>query len=722
MPPDDHALVPPAEDTGSPTDPAQATAPVRLLPGREVPNTRYRITRWLGEGGMGVVYEVAHLDIERRAALKVLRARMDEAPEMADKFREEARAASTIGAENIVEIYDFGALPDGRLMFTMELLDGHPLVDEIDDAPMPIERLLPILRQTARGLAAAHRAGIVHRDIKPENVMLCRRRDGRSDWVKIVDFGLARFVRSGCVEEQDLAGSPHYMAPELCLGLPFDGRVDLYALGCVAYELLCKEPPFMATSIEEVLRAHVSTAPTPPRARVGAACPEVVEALILKMLAKDPNDRFADAADLEAAICEAQLALGIETPWDDLSLPDVDPDRRERLLALQHDPDAALVGGTLARSRRLFVAGLLAAIVGVGSVVYGRFSDPPSSPGMDRIARLEREATEAAARASYVYPPPGSPDGATAYRAVRKLERLARDEDDEAAAKAARSLRTRFAETLVGLGDRYWELPEGRPFAAEFYTMALLFRPDEPRARERAFVSPAQLAELAHRAESGDFTDAELAAVAFVRPLAEQAPQAAAETLQAQLAEAEAMPPSTRALAQRFVRANAPRVATRDGSAARKAPPRAGGPEPPRPPDGAPEANEPVEAPKKERRDVAGAKAAVEAGRAHLRRGALGKAQAAFDRALALDPRSTGAVVGLADVAFERGRYERAARLLERAARRAPRSGAVFLRLGDAYFRALRYADAEAAYRRAKALGAARAADRLERVRKKLGR
>ncbi|RMG98804.1 MAG: tetratricopeptide repeat protein [Deltaproteobacteria bacterium] len=709
-----------------PADAGRHGSLIRLSPGRVVPGTRYRIVRWLGEGGMGVVYEVEHLDIARRAALKVLRVRRNEAPELADKFRDEARAASTIGAENIVEIYDFGELPDGRLMFTMELLDGHALVDEIDDAPMAIPRLLAILRQTARGLAAAHRAGIVHRDVKPENILVCRRDDGRADWVKIVDFGLARFLRGGRVEEHDLAGSPHYMAPEVCLGLPFDGRSDIYALGCVAYELMCGEPPFMDPTVDEVLRSHVSREPVALRERIGDACPRALDALVQRMLAKEPQDRFADAIDLEAAVCEVQLELGIETPWDDLPLPDVAPERREPLLALHHDPSEVLAEGLLARSRRMLVAGAAAAAIGLSAAAYAIVRTPaPTAEAHAPAETLVREAKDAAAAAAFVYPPPEDPEGPTAYRIVRRLERL--DEDTEYARQRARQLRTDFATTLVGLGDRYWDLPDGRPFAAEFYTMALLFEPDHPKARQRAFVTPAQLALLAERAERGTFTPAELGAVAFIRPLAEEEdPAEAVERLEATMASVPEVPPSTRRLAERFARSQARRTApnpatdVRPGAKAGASPEiedarLAAGAE-------AADAQAPSGTAGGPKRDPAAARRATREGRRHLAAGRLAEAERAFERALTHDPRSVDAVVGLADVAFERGRYERAAKLLERATRRAPRSGGVWTRLGDAYFRALRYADAERAYRRAVELGYGAARKRLERIEDKLGR
>ncbi|MCY1012769.1 serine/threonine-protein kinase [Nannocystis pusilla] len=233
---------------------------VRLLPGRRVPGTRYRLIRWLGEGGMGVVYEAEHEDIERRVALKILRPEASEDPQQAAHFRDEARAASRIGSPNIVEIFDFGELPDGRLMFAMELLNGHGLDSELDKCPMDQARMIGILRQVCKGLAAAHEVGIIHRDVKPDNIILVTH-NGKADWVKVVDFGIATVHAE---TDAGAAGTPHYMAPEQVLGQSFDGRLDMYSFGCTAYELLVGKPPFVAPTIEEILENQLTQNPTPP--------------------------------------------------------------------------------------------------------------------------------------------------------------------------------------------------------------------------------------------------------------------------------------------------------------------------------------------------------------------------------------------------------------------------------------------------------------------------
>jgi serine/threonine-protein kinase len=188
---------------------------VRLSPGVIVPGMRYKITGWLGDGAMGVVYEAVHLDIGRHAALKVLHEALTTDRTEVEAFWEEARAATKIGSPYIVEIYDMAELPDGRLVSVMELLNGHTLEQEVQNTPIRPGRLISVLRQACKGLAAAHDEGIVHRDIKPANIFLRAanvKTKERSDRLSILDFGLA-VILTGDAHGRELMGTPYYMAP-----------------------------------------------------------------------------------------------------------------------------------------------------------------------------------------------------------------------------------------------------------------------------------------------------------------------------------------------------------------------------------------------------------------------------------------------------------------------------------------------------------------------------
>ncbi len=695
---------------------------VRLLPGRRVPGTRYRLVRWLGEGGMGVVYEAEHEDIERRVALKILRIEASEDPQQAAQFREEARAASRIGSPNIVEIFDFGELPDGRLMFAMELLNGQDLDSELDKCPMEQGRMIGILRQVCKGLAAAHEVGIIHRDVKPDNILLLAGGTGanaaRADRVKVVDFGIATMHSE---TDTGAAGTPHYMAPEQVLGVPFDGRLDMYSLGCTAYELLVGKPPFVAQSVDEILQAQIESRPVPP----SQLCPPgsvhpAVEAVILRCLEKTPAARFRDMHDLEAALCEAQIAAGLRSAWDDLALPPVDAERREALM--RNMPAVDGVG----RPRRRWLWPAIA----VGSSVFaatltailvlGRTPDVEVSAEVDALTNAARAA---GAKANWVYPPNDDPD-ATSYRKVINLEQIDGAAEDLAQTRA-RELRHEFAESLVHLGDNYWEKDGGKPFARDYYLQALNFEPDNGQARERAGATPGMIAEFRDKAAQGTFSEADLRAAA---PLIALAEQDEGEQLLLALADTntDAAPTSSSNSLDRLIRATSskparPRKKNPDEEKVAVVAP---------PPVAVPGAAigdpllDPISKPAvvAVKRDTKQSNKLVKDARAALAAGKRKDAEGLFHQALGYDNRNASALIGLSDLEFDRGAHQRAADFAEKAIAAAPRNGSYHLRLGDAFFKLLKYTDARSAYQKAKELGIREAEGRLEKLKAKLGK
>ncbi len=267
---------------------------------------RYKVETILGEGGMGVVYRCSHTIIGKKLALKVLRADLARDGEVTERFLNEARSASAIGNAHIIDISDFGQLPDGSTYFVMEFLIGIPLTNLIaPEQSMPLPRLLNIARQLGEGLAAAHEAGIVHRDLKPDNIFLIER-GSEKDFVKILDFGIAKvsstegkLTRAGAV-----FGTPHYMSPEQAAGTTVDQRGDIYSLGVILYELAAGRTPFDADNFMGVLTQHMYK--PPPSLREGAANPEAIseglEAIIAKCLAKKPELRYQSMAELVADI------------------------------------------------------------------------------------------------------------------------------------------------------------------------------------------------------------------------------------------------------------------------------------------------------------------------------------------------------------------------------------------------------------------------------------
>jgi len=256
----------------------------------------YRVTKLLGEGGMGAVYLGEHPVIGRKVAIKVLHSALARDQDIVARFFNEARAIHLIAHPNIVEILDFGQTPDGQPYFIMEYLTGEALSELVARGPVSAPEVAVIAEQMCRALWAAHAKGIVHRDLKPHNVQLIEK-DG-APFVKILDFGVAKILaapdgsQSVKTRTGSLMGTPLYMSPEQCKGAGLlDHRTDIYSLGVMIYEMLSGRPPFMAEGIGELFAKHMLEEP-PPLLDFAPATPPAMAAAVMKSLSKELDDRF----------------------------------------------------------------------------------------------------------------------------------------------------------------------------------------------------------------------------------------------------------------------------------------------------------------------------------------------------------------------------------------------------------------------------------------------
>jgi serine/threonine-protein kinase len=292
---------------------------------------QYTLEEKIGEGGMGVVYRARHALLRRPTAVKLL------PPELAgeravQRFEREVQLTSALTHPNTIAIYDYGRSPDGVFYYAMEYLEGITLEDLVaHDGPQPAGRVIHVLKQLCGALAEAHSVHLIHRDIKPANIVLCER-GGLADYVKVLDFGLVKEVATADPQvsaAQTIVGTPAYMAPE-AITRPdaIDVRVDLYAVGAVAYELLAGTPLFEGATVLEVCVKTLQETPKPPSSQTGASpIPPELEALVLACLSKDPAQRPQSAIAISEALDK------IREPWTPLDAKRWWKDRAPKVLS-----------------------------------------------------------------------------------------------------------------------------------------------------------------------------------------------------------------------------------------------------------------------------------------------------------------------------------------------------------------------------------------------------
>ena len=687
---------------------------------------RYLILSPLGAGGLGIVYTAYDPELDRKVAVKVIRAGatdLEDEARLSARLRREAKSLAKVTHPNVVGVFDIG-FDFGRVYIAMELVEGLTLRQWWKHKKRSWQEIRDAFIKAAAGLEAAHRAGLVHRDFKPGNVMVSDAGD-----VRVLDFGLARALGSHTpVEDVQVGpamarpidddvtktglqiGTPAYMAPEQHQGHNAGPRSDQFSFAVSLFEALYGQRPFAGKTSEELLQAIARG----DLAEGLTTTPPFMLRALRRALALDPNDRFENMGQLSAALQGGGSKKA--TGW---------------LVGI------AAVG--------LLVAG------GVGAQFLVGRAEATEATQPDRVQQLVRQARDAAARAAFVYPPAEEPKADTAYVKVIELER----DGSDPALEAAATLRDEFSDTLLRQADSLWERPGGAPFAAELYAQASLFRAAE-RAAARSMLTPAQLASLTQIAEARTFTDAQLDAAESVRlllfPEDAQKPKRLAEleregrlspVTEAALRKllgvetgrprSSPRPPAPKAIepqdraepsASEMEESDPAPVAQRDPELDRRRPAarRQAGPRPKSEPE--PESAPSVpERPELEpaARDPAAAAELAKQGTGRLKSGDLKTAGTYFHRALKADPRNTAALSGLAKVAFERGEHVESARHAAKAVRLAPNNSGYRMQLGNAYYRLLRYDDALREFEKARDLGSPRAQRSINKIRDLLG-
>jgi serine/threonine protein kinase len=378
----------------------------------------YKVLRKLGEGGMGAVFEALHETIEKRVAIKILHPEYARTSEFAARFFNEARAVNKIDHPGLVQVNDYGQLPDGTAYIVMEYLKGETLGFRLKrtSGNVPLGESLRLLRQIASALSAAHKKGIVHRDLKPDNIMLVpdpETMDGER--AKLLDFGIAKLVEDVPDEKQvrtktnQLIGTPRYMSPEQCRGAGgVDDRTDVYSLGVILYQLLARRPPFVGAGSGELMAMHIYEAP-PPLDKVLPDTPAPLVQLTYRMLAKAKAERPsmqevvaalegfsaapARSGELSGARDSGALPLSISISTDESIAPTVDAPSAPSIGAAtgqrEKAPTVPSMSTSLVKDRGqpLLFVGLGGALVaaGIGGFLYlrtpgaAKTTPPPSS-------------------------------------------------------------------------------------------------------------------------------------------------------------------------------------------------------------------------------------------------------------------------------------------------------------------------------------------------------
>jgi len=274
----------------------------------------YAVVDKLGEGGMGAVYLLQQAQIDQTIAVKVLHGKTAQNDELTRRFVREAKAVSMLTHPNIIRVFIFGRTEEGLIYLAMEYVKGVSLRDVLDAGPLDELRAIRIMKMCLSALSEAHDMHIIHRDMKPDNILLTEYR-GQKDFVKVLDFGIAKVKEPEGKPQQKLTqagvvyGTPEYLSPEQAQAAELDHRTDLYSLGVILYEMITGTVPFTSGSAVTILTMHVFQEPTPPSKVASVNVDPAIEQIILKALAKNPEDRYQTAMEFFDALTEREETL-----------------------------------------------------------------------------------------------------------------------------------------------------------------------------------------------------------------------------------------------------------------------------------------------------------------------------------------------------------------------------------------------------------------------------
>jgi len=387
---------------------------------------RYEVTSLIGEGGMGRVYMAAQRvgTTTRKVAVKTLRAELGADPQVVKRFYREAETIVRLTHPNTIQFFDFGELPDRTLVIVMEYIEGGSLADALRAGPLPAARSDAILAQVCGALYEAHQLGIVHRDLKPDNILLTDR-GGRTDFVKVLDFGIAKISAredenkpesTRLTQQGMMVGTPPYMSPEQFSGDQVDARSDIYSLGVIAYEMLTGRLPFDAKTPWEWASKHLTAEPAPLRVNVQTGISERRVWAIRRALSKAPADRQADVQELLADLTGASAAPAVASlPPATRSLP-ATPAAPTPIHTTRTEPEAEEIAGLPTRKAGgvWIVAALAGVCVLAGGAWWAMRTPPAAVPKPPAVAAMAVEVPSAAPVSPVAAPPVGAPNPETA--------------------------------------------------------------------------------------------------------------------------------------------------------------------------------------------------------------------------------------------------------------------------------------------------------------------